>query len=148
MPKVIEHGDMHTKITPRTLVCPVCNCKFEYMPNETERTEVTGEEFIRCPECHALCFTGGYDMDDTDQLFTMDNPPHYPQDFYVFKNPNSGVSDADINKWIEDMMQFFKRNPNEDMQVTATGNAVVIAMRFEDGIHIYVARDYYAADVD
>mgnify|MGYP000098610166 FL=1 len=139
--KVIKHGD--TKSTAREIVtkraiCPNCGCEFEYGSDETWHNEYK-QTYVLCPECRGHCME--------EEEISLSNPPHFPENFYDF---NGGVpqSDQDINDWIREAADYFRTHPEEPLKFIACGNSILIALNMEDGVHFYVAKGYYEADID
>ena len=46
MIKIIKHGNKDPKFQ---LTCPFCTCEFEY-----EKSDLEGDQFIKCPDCGAV----------------------------------------------------------------------------------------------
>lgn len=141
--KIIKHGEVKStaqEIVNERMTCPVCGCEFECGSNEMQYDN-RNEPYVNCPECSAWCFP------EEDDFFTLDIPPHFPQDFYDF---SGGVAQdyKTINDWIESDAEFFRNNPEETVRVTACGDSLVIALNGEDGIHFYVAKGYYQASIE
>lgn len=153
--KVIKHGD--TKATAREIVtkrvtCPICGCEFEYNSDEVIHGSVGAgiavlANYVRCPECDAYCLdSDGVETPD-GQEFSLSNPPRFPEDFYDF---NYGVpqNNSDINDWIREATDYFLTHPDETLKFIACGDSILFALNMEDGIHFYVAKGYYTADID
>lgn len=139
--KIIKHGD--TKSTAREIVtkrvtCPICGCEFEYDSDEVQYNE-RKQAYVNCPECSGYCVE--------EEEFTLSNPPRFPEDFYDF---NGGVqqSDQEINDWIREAIDYFLAHPYESLKFVACGNSILFALNADDGIHFYVAKGYYVADIE
>lgn len=141
MSKIIKHGNAknttHEVATKRT-TCPICGCEFEYSSDEVQYNE-RKQAYVNCPECSGYCIE--------EEEFSLSNPPHFPEDFYDF---NGGVpqSDQDINGWIREATDYFRTHPEETLDFIACGNSILFAINDEDGIHFYVAKGYYVADIE
>lgn len=140
--KVIKHGD--TKSTAREIVtkrvtCPICGCEFEYGSDEVQYNE-RKQAYVNCPECSGYCI-------EEEEEFTLSNPPRFPEDFYDF---NGGVqqSDQEINDWIREAIDYFLAHSDESLKFVACGNSILFALNADDGIHFYVAKGYYVADIE
>ena len=137
--KVIKHGD--TKSTAREIVtkratCPICGCEFEYDSDDVQ-CDIHNNTYVICPECNGFCA----------ETFSLSNPPHFPEDFYDF---NGGVqqSDQEINDWIREAIDYFLAHPDESLKFVACGNSILFALNADDGVHLYVAKGYYVADIE
>lgn len=143
MSKIIKHGNTkstaHEVVTKRT-TCPICGCEFEY-DNEEVWYNRFNQAYVNCPECNGYC------VEEKEKEFSLNNPPHFPTDFYDF---NGGVpqSDQDINGWIREAADYFRTHPEEPLRFIACGNSILFALNNEDGIHFYVAKGYYVADIE
>lgn len=138
--KVIKHGD--TKSTAREIVtkrvtCPICGCEFEYGSDEVQYNE-RKQAYVNCPECSGYCIE--------EEEFSYSNPPRFPEDFYDF---NGGVqqSDQDINNWIRETTDYFRTHPEEPLKFIACGDSILFVLNMDDGIHLYVAKGYYEANI-
>ena len=69
------------------------------------------------------------------------------EDFYDF---NGGIqqSDQEINDWIREAIDYFLAHPDESLKFVACGNSILFALNADDGIHFYVAKGYYVADIE
>ena len=139
--KVIKHGD--TKSTAREIVTkrvtyPICGCEFEYGSDETWHNEYK-QTYVLCPECSGHCAE--------EKEISLSNPPCFPENFYDF---NGGVPQSEqiINDWIREAADYFLTHPDETLKFIACGNSILFALNMDDGIHFYVAKGYYEADID
>ncbi len=139
--KVIKHGGTKStapEIVTKRTTCPICGCEFEYDSDETWHNEYK-QTYVLCPECSGHCME--------EEEISLSNPPHFPENFYDF---NGGVpqSDQDINDWIREAADYFRTHPEEPLKFIACGNSILIALNMDDGIHFYVAKGYYEADIE
>lgn len=139
--KVIKHGDTKStapEIVTKRTTCPICGCEFEYDSDDVQYNE-RKQAYVNCPEC------GGYCIEEEE--FSLSNPPRFPEDFYDF---GYGVpqSNQDINDWIREAVDYFLTHPGETLKFIACGDSILFALNMEDGIHFYVAKGYYTADID
>lgn len=137
--KVIKHGDTKStapEIVTKRTTCPICGCEFEYDSDDVQR-DIHNNAQVNCPECGCFCV----------EKFSQSNPPRFPEDFYDF---NYGVpqNNSDINDWIREAVDYFLTHPGETLKFIACGDSVLFALNMEDGIHFYVAKGYYTADID
>lgn len=55
--KVIKHGKAYRNPNAKfEVICPICDCQFEYADNEVRFENIKGQtfDFIYCPECHRV----------------------------------------------------------------------------------------------
>ena len=137
--KVIKHGDTKSttpEIVTKRITCPICGCEFEYDSDDVLH-DIHNNAHVNCPECGCFCA----------EKFSLSNPPHFPENFYDF---NGGVpqSDQGINDWIREVADYFLAYPEEPLRFIACGDSILIALNMDDGIHLYVAKGYYVADIE
>lgn len=137
--KVIKHGDTKSiapEIVTKRVTCPNCGCEFEYDSDDVLH-DMHNNAHVNCPECGCFCA----------EKFSLSNPPHFPENFYDF---NGGVpqSDQGINDWIREVADYFLAHPEEPLRFIACGDSILIALNMDDGIHLYVAKGYYVADIE
>lgn len=137
--KVIKHGDTKSiapEIITKRVTCPICGCEFEYDSDDVQR-DIHNNAYVICPECNGFCA----------ETFSLSNPPRFPKDFYDF---NGGVqqSDQKINDWIREAIDYFLAHPDESLKFIACGDSILFAINADDGIHFYVAKGYYVADIE
>lgn len=139
--KVIKHGDTKSiarEIVTKRTTCPICGCEFEYDSDEV-RNDTQNIDYVICPECGRFCA-------DEEEI-SLSNPPRFPEDFYDF---NGGVpqNNSDINDWIREATGYFRTHPEEPLRFIACGNSILFATNADDGIHLYIAKGYYVADIE
>mgnify|MGYP004680708031 FL=1 len=137
--KVIKHGDTKStapEIVTKRVTCPICGCEFEYGSDDVQR-DIHNNTHVNCPECGCFCA----------ETFSHSNLPRFPEDFYEFKD---GVpqSDQNINDWIREATDYFRTHPEEPLRFIACGDSILFAVNADDGIHLYVAKRYYVADIE
>lgn len=136
--KVIKHGDTKStspEIVTKRTTCPICGCEFEYDSDDVQR-DIHNNAYVICPECNALCA----------EKFLLNNPPRFPEDFYDF-NGGAPQSDQDINDWIREAADYFRTHPEEPLKFVACGDSILFVLNMDDGIHLYVAKGYYEANI-
>ncbi len=137
--KVIKHGDTKStapEIETKRTTCPICGCEFEYDSDDVQR-DIHNNARVNCPECGCFCVG----------KFSRSNLPRFPEDFYDF---NDGVpqNNSDINDWIREATDYFRAHSGETLKFIACGDSILFALNMEDGVHFYVAKGYYTADID
>lgn len=71
--------------------------------------------------------------------------PIYPDKFYFMSEDAVKLSDKDLNNWAKTIYDKLKENPDEESYIVATGDSMVVGFNGEDGISLYVCRDYEEA---
>ena len=89
-----------------------------------------GCEFITCSECgEKILITGERIM-----------PPTFPQTFYHFSDGKK-ISDKDIQEMVNKVVDNIKKADIGDFYTMATGDTMVVALKYEDSIDVIVAKD-------
>ena len=115
----------------KEITCPNCENLLSYEKEDVEIGHY-GCECITCPECgEEILITGERIM-----------PPTFPQTFYHFGSGKK-ISDKNIQEMVNKVVDNIKRADVGDFYVTATGDTMVVALKYEDNIDIIVAKDYW-----
>ena len=115
----------------KEITCPNCENLLSYEKEDVEIGHY-GCEFITCPECgEEILITGERIM-----------PPTFPQTFYHFGSGKK-ISDKNIQEMVNKVVDNIKKADVGDFYVTATGDTMVVALKYEDNIDIIVAKDYW-----
>lgn len=115
----------------KEITCPDCESLLSY---EKEDVEIgyLGCETIICPQCgEKILITGERIM-----------PPTFPQTFFRF-GAGAKVSDKDTQEMINEVVNNIKTAKAGEFYNIATGDTMVIALKYEDGVDIIVAKDYW-----
>lgn len=67
-------------------------------------------------------------------------------DFYDFSD-GTHISDNEKQKWIEDVIDYLNKNPDEAYCNISCGDSMVIGLRSIDGIEIIVINSYMTATI-
>lgn len=122
--KILTYGKTHV------MTCDNCGCKFEY---EREDTFVDdGYYYVSCPNCKC---------DHDAESFLTRGSIQYPEDFHHYGKGNE-IDDADINDWVKQCIKFLDTHPDKNYYYIASGNSIIFAFNEEDGIDLYVCKDY------
>lgn len=113
------------------ITCPNCENLLSYEKEDVEFGYL-GCGTIICPECGEKIFI-------TDKRIM---PPTFPQTFFRFGN-SVKISDKDTQKMINEAVDNIKTAKVGDFYNIATGDTMVIALKYEDGIDVIVAKDYW-----
>lgn len=115
----------------KEIACPNCENLLSYEKEDVEIGHY-GCEFITCPECgEEILITGERIM-----------PPTFPQTFYHFGSGKK-ISDKDIQEMVNKVVDNIKKADVGDFYVMATGDTMVVALKYEDNIDVIVAKDYW-----
>lgn len=114
------------------IICSKCNTELIY---ENEDIIMNKNVFgIYCPAC--------------GQFIKIKDRWKFPDDFYHFGD-GAKISDEKITDMASSIEKSLRNSEEEyDYHYTATGDAIVFGFKDEDGITIYVAKNYYQIDLD
>ena len=115
----------------KEITCPNCENLLSYEKEDVEIGHY-GCECITCPECgEEILITGERIM-----------PPTFPQTFYHFGSGKK-ISDKNIQEMVNKVVDNIKRADVGDFYVTATGDTMVVALKYDNSIDVIVAKDYW-----
>ena len=115
----------------KEITCPNCENLLSYEKEDVEIGHY-GCEFITCPECgEKILITGERIM-----------PPTFPQTFYHFGSGKK-ISDKNIQEMINEVVDNIKIANVGDFYSISSGDAMVVALKYEDSTDIIVAKDYW-----
>lgn len=119
------------KQVKKEVTCPNCGELLSY-EKEDVKIGYLGCEFIVCPECgETILITGERIMS-----------PTFPQTFFNF-GAGIEISDKDTQEMVNKAVDNIKTAKAGDFYNIATGDTMVVALKYEDGIDIIVAKDYW-----
>lgn len=142
--KILKEGK--TDNTSLKATCKNCGCEFEYIFEEMEQESVNEwhmVSFVECPWCHERVILEEYKTPEQDRDYSLF--PIYPDKFYSTGKDAVKLSDKDLNNWAKKVYDKLKENPDEESYIIATGDSMVVGFNGEDGISLYVYRDYEEA---
>ena len=115
----------------KEITCPNCENLLSYEKEDVEIGHL-GCEFITCPECgEAILITG-------ERII----PPTFPQTFFHF-GAGAKVSDKDTQEMINKAVNNIKTAKVGEFYNIATGDTMVVALKYEEGVDIIIAKDYW-----
>ena len=115
----------------KEITCPNCGNLLSYEKEDVEIGHY-GCECITCPECgEKILITGKRIM-----------PPTFPQTFYHFGSGKK-ISDKNIQEMINEVVDNIKIANVGDFYSISSGDAMVVALKYEDSIDVIVAKDYW-----
>lgn len=115
----------------KEITCPNCENLLSYEKKDVE-IGYLGCECIICPECSEK-------IPITDERIM---PPTFPQTFFHFGGA-AKVSDKDTQEMVNEAVENMKTAKVGDFCSIATGDTMVIALKYEDGVDVIVAKDYW-----
>ena len=142
--KILKEGKLDNKNLKAT--CNKCGCEFEYIFEEMEQENINEwhmVSFVECPWCHERVILEEYETPKQDRDYSLF--PIYPDKFYSMSEDAVKLSDKELNNWAKVVYDRLKENPDEESYIAATGDSIVIGFNGEDGISLYVCRDYEEA---
>lgn len=113
------------------IICPNCECTIEYTERDVEDLD-HGFGFY-CPECGEEIYTQKFDLHE------------FPNAFYHF-GVNDGavaISDKETQRYINEVVDYLKDADVGDHAETGSGDTIVIGIKYEDGVSLYVAKNYW-----
>lgn len=121
-----------TKKLLNEVKCP--HCKSELTYEDTDVVNLYTGYGIVCPVC-----------DDEIIIQEFANFT-FPDSFYQFGN-GVKLTDSEIQRYIDENVDYLRNTENEfDFSLTGSGDSIVIGTKTEEGITIYVAKNYYEAE--
>lgn len=135
------------RIEKVTVECSNCGSVLE-VSREDAHTGWLGLQFVTCPCCN-------YEMSieefDDDAIDICTSNVEYPTHFMVYSKDfkTKEVSDREINKWIQDGIEYFRNHKDEYYWYTGSGNTWVHIYRY-DGDEEYcviVSKDYEEGNI-
>lgn len=115
----------------KEITCPNCENLLSYEKEDVEIGHY-GCECITCPECgEKILITGERIM-----------PPTFPRTFYHFSDGKK-ISDKNIQEMVNKVVDNIKIANVGDFYSMATGDTMVVALKYEDSTDVIVAKDYW-----
>ena len=115
----------------KEITCPNCENLLSYEKEDVEIGHY-GCECITCPECgEKILITGERIM-----------PPTFPRTFYHFGSGKK-ILDKNIQEMINEVVDNIKIANVGDFYGISSGDAMVVALKYEDNIDVIVAKDYW-----
>lgn len=142
--KILKEGKIDNKNLKAT--CEKCGCEFEYIFEEMEQENIDEwhmMSFVECPWCHERVILEKYKMPEQDRNYSLF--PTYPDKFLFMGEDTVKISDEQLDKYVKKVYNGLKENPDEESYIIAAGDSMVVGFNREDGISLYVCRDYEEA---
>lgn len=121
---------------PKRHICDECGAELEYDEADMHIGWM-GCEYVTCPAC-------GSETAVSDQRV---QPPTWETTFYhtSIETGAVDVEDVKIKEYVDKAVKSLcpeKWKPGE-FYITRTGNLLVLGIKWEDGVEIYVTKDYW-----
>lgn len=135
------------RIEKVNLKCENCGSVLEVSREDTHIGWL-GLPHVTCPCCN-------YEMDieefEDDAIDICASNVKYPTHFTVSSKDFRAIeiSDEEINKWIQQGIEYFRGNKDEYYYFTGSGNTLVHIYRFEgdEEYYVVVSKDYESSEV-
>lgn len=121
---------------PKRHTCDECGAELEY-DKEDVHIGWMGCEYVTCPAC-------GRETMVSDQRV---QPPNWKETFHHTSIETGAVDieDVKIQEYVEKAVKSLCSDgykPGE-FYATSTGNLLIVGIKWEDGIEVYVTKDYW-----
>ena len=132
---MIEIVDQKPKPT-NEIVCDCCGTKLRFN-EEDKHLGLYGCEVIDCPVCG-------------EQVFVSEriSRPVFPTTFYHMSDNAKKLSDNEIQKYLDEVMQKMTTLTPGESTYIGTGDTIIFGFRLEDEDCIYVAKNYYEDSIE
>ena len=125
-----------------TMYCPHCGALLEFGGAEVQ---VTGtNEYVYCPCCNKLVDVKPVSI---DLGMEESEPPHFkfPDSFYHFGESSQAVyiPEDEVQQMVDRMVKKFPELKPGEFDIEATGDTMVLALKFEDSNEVVVAKNYW-----
>ena len=125
---------------PKRHTCDECGAELEY-DKEDVHIGWMGCEYVTCPACGRETMVGECRV----------QPPTWKTTFYHTSTETGAVDikDTEIQVYVDRVVKSLcseKWKPGE-FYITSTGNLLVLGVKWEDGVDIYVTKDYWEDNI-
>lgn len=113
--------------------CENCGAELEYSEEDID-IGMFGCETIICPVCGEATFVSDRKI-----------KPTFPKTFWGYKENAVNCSNEEIQNFVDYVVKnLTSENSNVgDYSITGSGNTIVIGLKYEDEISIYVCKNYW-----
>ena len=125
---------------PKHHICDECGAELEY-DKEDIHIGWMGCEYVTCPACDGETMVGECRV----------KPPTWKTTFYHTSAGTGAVDieDVEIQEYVDKAVKSLcseKWKPGE-FYATETGNLLIVGIKWEDGVDIYVTKDYWEDNI-
>lgn len=120
---------------PKCCICEECGAELEYEPRDVH-VGWMGVEYVTCPEC-------GKDTAISDERKAK---PTWPLTFHHTCKENGAIDldEETVQDMVDSVVKALKESDEEWTYATIScGTVLVFGNKFEDGIEVYVTKDYW-----
>lgn len=123
------------------VTCDNCGAQLECEESDTY-VGANGCNYVDCPEC-------GYDaiVEAIPDIKLTEHNIEFPKHFHKTNDDAINIGDSTLQEWIRECLEKIKREEDGNFWIIASGNAVVIILKFEDEYSIYVAKNYWECSI-
>lgn len=137
--KLIKSNNIEPEY-PKRHICDECGAELEY-DKEDAHIGWMGREYVTCPACNKETMVGECRV----------QPPIWNVTFHHTSSETGAVDieDIKIKEYVDKAVKHLCSNkwkPGE-FYVTGTGNLLILGIKWEDGVDIYVTKDYWEDSV-
>lgn len=128
---------------PKYHVCDWCESEFEYDKSDTH-IGALGAVFVDCPCCEYENM-----VEDEDGITLTKNNVQFPTHFFHTSKEEGAVDCCDnthVKDYINQAIDFFRKNKDECVYNTGTGNIDIVVYRFDgdECYYVTVTNNYYS----
>lgn len=121
---------------PKRHICDECGAELEYDKEDTHIGWM-GCEYVTCPACNSETMVGECRV----------QPPTWKATFHHTSSETGAVDvkDTKIQEYINEVIKNLCSDKwkSGEFCVTRTGNLLVLGIKWEDSVDIYVTKDYW-----
>lgn len=138
--KILKPPTNNMRSTVYTMYCPHCGALLEF---DYEDLSASGNDlWTTCPCCQNII-----DVNNQSQPKEEPEPPHFvwPSSFYHYGESAGAVKipDNEVQQMVDRMVKKFPELKPGEFDMEATGDTMVLALKFEDSNEIVVAKNYW-----
>lgn len=147
--KILQPPTSKTYKTVYTMYCPRCRALLEFDSKDLSASR--NSLWVTCPCCQNIIDVNDWDMNDwkSNQFQSEEEPEpprfKFPDSFYHFGESNQAVKipDDEVQQMVDRMVKRFPELKPGEFGVEATGDTMVLALKFGDSNEIVVAKNYW-----
>ena len=121
--------------------CDDCGAELEFEKSDTY-VGAYGYNYVDCPECGSDIL-----VESIPDVGLTEHNIEFPKHFRKTSAEAINIGDSTLQEWIRQCLEKIKQDEESDYWMIASGNSVVIILKFEDEYEIYVAKDYWECSI-
>lgn len=143
--KILKPPTNNIHSTVYTMYCPRCGALLEF---DHEDLSASGNSlWATCPCCQNII-----GMNNQSQPEEEPEPPHfvYPDSFYHFGESAGAVyiPNNEVQQMVDRMVKKFPELKPGEFDMEATGDTIVLALKFEESNQVIVAKNYWEDEIE